>query len=270
MFASTIRGMPRPSRSRMARTRSTSSAAARAAHLHLDRPEALGQVLLGLAEEPVQREQEVDSPGVRRDSGIVAAEDLPEREPAPPRAKVPERRVRRRHRERRETAPPHVVRAPPHPLPEGLDPLGVLPEEERPEILQQRPDRRAPDADGVGVSEALGAAGRPHARRDELEVGDLSVRRVGEDDREGYAVVPDLNGRDGHSAAVRRAAGRAGALARTGPAQSVSARPAVGRSRASPARASTDARSGGARSTGRGRGPRPAAGSRPRGRARRW
>ena len=104
----------------------------RAAHLHLDRPEALGEVLLGLAEEPIQREQEVDPARVRLDPRMVAAEELPEREPASPGAEVPERDVHRRDREGGEAAPPDVVAAPPHPLPEGLDPLGVLADEQRP------------------------------------------------------------------------------------------------------------------------------------------
>ena len=75
----------------------------------------------------------------------------------------------------------------------------------------------APDADRVRVAEPLGAVGRADARRHQLEVRDLSVRRVGQDDRKRDAVVADLDGRDGHGELRPRGLAR------------VSARPGGGR-----------------------------------------
>ena len=70
-----------------------------AAHLHLDRAEASAEVLLGLAEEPIERELEVDAAGVGLDPRMVAPEELPEREPrgarGDPRARCPPPRSRR-------------------------------------------------------------------------------------------------------------------------------------------------------------------------------
>ena len=60
------------------------------AHLHLDRPEPSREVFLGLAEETVEGELEVDPSGVRPDPGVVAAEEPPEREPGAGAPEVPE------------------------------------------------------------------------------------------------------------------------------------------------------------------------------------
>ena len=50
---------------------------ARAADLHLDRAKAFGEIVVGLAQQFVERQVEIDAAGVARDLGVEAAEKVP-------------------------------------------------------------------------------------------------------------------------------------------------------------------------------------------------
>jgi hypothetical protein len=172
---------------------------ARAADLHLDGAEAALAVLVGLAQQAIERELEVDAARVRAHAGIVTAQMLPERHAPTARRQVPERHVDGRDREHREPAPTHVVEPPPHPFPQRLDPHLVGAGQRRCQVpLDQRPDGRAAGADRVGVADPLGAILRVEPNRDQLEVRDVTVGRVGENGGQRYAVVVGANAIDGH------------------------------------------------------------------------
>src|SRR5213594_2322786 len=86
MLASTISGKSGPRWRRMAPTRSTSSRSdGRPTFILIARK---GQVLVGLAQERVEREVEVDAAGVARHARIEAAQHAPERRALAPRAKI--------------------------------------------------------------------------------------------------------------------------------------------------------------------------------------
>ena len=168
-----------------------------AADLHLDRAEALRPEVVGLAEQPVERELEVDPAGVARHARIEAAEHPPQRLAGALGREVPERDVDRRDRQHHRPAAAAVVERPPHLLPQRLDPAGVLALEQRREVaLDEDVDRGAAGADGVGVAEPLGAVRVAHAHRDELEVGHLAVRAVREHHRQRHPVAAALDGGD--------------------------------------------------------------------------
>ena len=169
------------------------------AHLHLDGPEPAGQVVLGLAQQRVERQLEIDAAGVARHARIEPAEHAPERRALTPRAQIPQRYVHRRDGERLGPAPAAVVQRPPHELPERLDVLGLAAGEPRGQIArQQRPHRSAAGAHRVGVAHALDAVGVAHARGEQLEVLDDPVGRVGERHRQRDAIVIGLEVSDLH------------------------------------------------------------------------
>ena len=61
----------------------------RTTNLHLDGAEPSREVLVGLAQERVQREVQVDAAGIARHAGIEAAQRAPERRRLPAGAEVP-------------------------------------------------------------------------------------------------------------------------------------------------------------------------------------
>ena len=103
----------------------------RAPHLHLDGAKAAREVVVGLAQQRVQREVEVDAARVAGHARVEAAEHAPERRAVTPRPQVPQRDVDGRDRQRLGAAAPAVVQRPPHRLPERLDALGVAAGEQR-------------------------------------------------------------------------------------------------------------------------------------------
>ena len=124
------------------------------------------RLLVGLAQQRVEREVEVDAAGVARHARVEAAEQPPQRRAMAPRPQVPQRDVHGGDREHRRAAAPAVVERPPHRLPHLLDALGVAPRQERRQIPR---DQRV---DG-------GAAVRPRCRcsRRPLAVG-VATRTV--------------------------------------------------------------------------------------------
>jgi hypothetical protein len=159
-------------------------------HLHLDGPEAAAQVLVGLPEQRVERELQVDPARVAGHARAEAAEQPPERRSLPPRPQVPQRDVHRRDREGLGAAPPAVVERPPHRLPERLDVLGLAADEPRGQIArEQRVHRGAAGTHGVRVAHALRAVGVAQADGHQLEALDDPVGGVGERHRQRDAVV---------------------------------------------------------------------------------
>ena len=80
MLASTISGKPSPRCSRMAAHPLDVLGELGPADLHLDGAEALGEIAVGLAQELVERQVEVDAAGVAGHLRVVAAEQAPERQ----------------------------------------------------------------------------------------------------------------------------------------------------------------------------------------------
>ena len=91
----------------------------RPADLHLDGAKATAEIAVGLGQEGVEREVEIDAAGIAGDARVVAAEQLPQGQAGAPGLQVPERHVEGRegedvgHR-------PAIVQRPPELLPERL------------------------------------------------------------------------------------------------------------------------------------------------------
>src|SRR5437016_9181029 len=64
-----------------------------AADLHFDGAKSLAEIVVGLAEQIVERQVEIDAAGIAGYARIIAAEELPERQVGAPRLEVPERHV---------------------------------------------------------------------------------------------------------------------------------------------------------------------------------
>ena len=170
--------------------------------LHLDGAKAPRQIVVGLAEERVERQIEVDAARIARHPRIVTAEQPPERRCAAARLHVPQGDVHGRDRHRREATAPAVVQGPPHALPEPLDASGVGTEEHGPQVVvDERGDGGAARSDGIGVAHALGAVAAPEPDGDQLEARHGPVRAVGQDGGERNRVVVGLYRRDGHGGA---------------------------------------------------------------------
>ena len=150
-----------------------------AADLHLDCPEALHEVVLGLAQQLVEREAKIDAAGVSRHLRVVAAEQAPERQAPAPGHQVPERGVERRDRMDRKPAAPDVVDRPPELLPERFDPgLVAAPRAAargRARSAAGWPRRRRRPCK---CSPGLGAIRVAQAHRDQLERRHRAVGRI--------------------------------------------------------------------------------------------
>ena len=175
----------------------------RTADLHLDRAEALREVALGLLEQRVEREHQVDAARIARHPRVEAAEVPPQRQAGALRGEVPQRDVDRGDREHRRAAATAVVRRPPHRLPGRGDVGRLAAGEQRREVaLDGRVHRDAVDADGVGVADPLGALGVDDPHRDQLEVAHVAVRAVRQHDGQGDPVQVGADGCDrGHRGA---------------------------------------------------------------------
>ena len=153
----------------------------RSADLQLDRAEAAREVVVGLSQQRVDRQVEIDAAGVARHARIEPTQHAPERAFLATRAQVPQRDIDGRHRQRLGAPAAAVVQRPPHGLPDLLDTLGVASHEQRCEIARdQRVHRGAARADRIRVAHALGAVVVVEPNGDELEAADGAVRAVGE------------------------------------------------------------------------------------------
>ena len=91
------------------------------------------------------------------------------------------------------------MQAPPHALPQRLDALGVLAEQQRFQVAgDQGMHGGAAGADRVAVADALGAGAVPQPHRDELEVADVAVGAVGQHLGQRDPVVVGLEDSDRH------------------------------------------------------------------------
>ena len=165
----------------------------RATDLHLDGAEALGEVVVGLPQQRIEREVEVDAAGVTRHRRIEAAEQPPQRRVEAPRLQVPQRDVACRYRQAHRTAAAAEMQVPPHLLPQRLDLFGVGAEQHRTQaLIDQRVHRGTAGAHGVGVADTLGAVGVAQAHRDQLEMRDGAVGGVRQRDRQSDAIEAGL------------------------------------------------------------------------------
>ena len=171
---------------------------ARAARLHLDSPEAFGEIGVMLLDEIVDGEMKVDAASIAGHGGIMTAEQAPERQVRPARLEIPQRHVEGGLREHARPAAPAIVQTPPHFLPEPLDAVGVVATNDFGNVAGEQPgDGAAIMAGGVGVSDALCAVGIAHAGGDQLEGGHGAVRGVRQRYRQWYAVESGLDLLDG-------------------------------------------------------------------------
>ena len=154
------------------------------ANLHLDRLKTLGEIVFGLLQQLVEGELQIDTTGIGRDVGIMAAQEAPERHAVAPCRQIPKRGVDGGDREGGEPAAPDEVQMPPHPLPQRFDPIRLLAKQERLQIaLDQVLDRAAAGTDGVGIAEPLRAVVGAQANGDQLEMGHLAMGRIRQGDR---------------------------------------------------------------------------------------
>ena len=149
------------------------------AHLHLDRPEAAGEVALGLRDQRADVELQVDAARVAGNRRIESAEQVPEREPGAARLEIPQRDVGGRQREHRRAAPSAIVQRPPALVPAPRDVVRLATAQQLGDLDAQRGvDRGAVAPDGEGVAEALRAVGVADPDRVQLEGADVAVRAV--------------------------------------------------------------------------------------------
>ena len=177
----------------------------RAAHFHLDGAEPLLQVVVGLCQQLVQREIQVDAAGVAGHLRVVAAQQGPQRDAEAARLQIPQRDVDSGDGHRRRAATATVVQRPPHLLPQRFDEVRPLAGEPRREIpLHRRVDGRTVGADGEGVARAFRAVLVADAHRHQLEMRHLPVGAVGQRHRQVDQVVVGLDVRDrGHGGLER-------------------------------------------------------------------
>src|SRR6059036_2025139 len=88
----------------------------RSADLQLDRAEAAREVVVGLSQQRVDRQVEIDAAGVARHARIEPTQHAPERAFLATRAQVPQRDIDGRHRQRLGAPAAAVVQRPPHGL----------------------------------------------------------------------------------------------------------------------------------------------------------
>ena len=96
------------------------------ADLHLDGAKAAREIGIGLPQQRIQRELQVDAAGVAGHLRIVAAQQAPQGRAGALRLQVPERHVDGGDRQHGRTAAAAIVQRPPQLLPQLLDPVGVL------------------------------------------------------------------------------------------------------------------------------------------------
>jgi hypothetical protein len=105
------------------------------------------------------------------------------------------------------------MQLPPQPVPQELDPLGVLPRDDFRNLARQDVvDRAAVPADREGVADALRGIAVAEPHRHQLEVAHDPVRAVGQHGRQRDAVEARLDRCDGAHPAIilvsRRGAAR--------------------------------------------------------------
>ncbi|MPM79381.1 hypothetical protein SDC9_126414 [bioreactor metagenome] len=81
------------------------------------------------------------------------------------------------------------MQTPPHPLPQELNPVGILPDQHVAQVpVDQRPDARTASAHTIGVPESLGTVAVYYPHCDELEVAHVAVGAVLHGVAEGHLV----------------------------------------------------------------------------------
>ena len=152
-----------------------------AAHLHLDGAKTFCEVVVGLLQQRIDGEIEIDAAGVAGHPRVKTAEQAKQRQIGAARLQVPQRDIERGKREHDRTAAAAVMQAPPDVMPDrfgviglaALDQFGNFP----PENIG---NRAAIAADGIGVADAFGPVGIADTACDELKGRDFAMRAVGE------------------------------------------------------------------------------------------
>ncbi|MHC2243827.1 hypothetical protein ACVJH7_003134 [Bradyrhizobium elkanii] len=161
----------------------------------------LGQIVVGLLQQTIQRQIKIDAAGIAGHAAVEAAEQPPQRQRCPPRLEVPQRDVERGQRQHRRPAAAAIMQRPPHLVPKLLGVVGLHPARDLADFAAQDiGDGAAIAADRVGVAGAFRAVGIAGADRDELERLDLAMRAVAQHHRERDLVESDAEVlEDGHA-----------------------------------------------------------------------
>jgi hypothetical protein len=186
MLASTISGKPSP--------RCCVGFELGPADLHLDGAKAFGEIAVGLLQQRLDREIEVDAAGIAGHARIEPAEQSIQRQFRAPRLQIPQRDVECRKRQHRRPAAAAVMQRPPDLMPDRLGVIGLAALDQRRDFaLEDVGDGAAIAPDCVGVADAFGAIGIVDAAGDQLERRDVAMGRVGEHDGEGDPVESGLD-----------------------------------------------------------------------------
>jgi hypothetical protein len=165
--------------------------------LHLDGAKSLAQIVVGLLQQRLDREVEIDAAGVAGHAGIEAAEQAPQRQFCALGFQVPQRDVERGQCQHHRSAAPAIVQAPPDMMPDCFGVVGLAALNQCAHFAAEDICHRAADAaDGVGVSDPFCAVGIADAAGDQLEGRDLAMGAVGQNDGEGNAKEARLDALD--------------------------------------------------------------------------
>ena len=164
----------------------------RLAHLDLHRIESRIDESLGLADELVEREVQVDASTIGPAAVPRTAGHLPKRLSGRLAADVPKRDVNGGYGERRDASPGHVVNMQLHGIVERLD-IGGIPtgQKRRQVVLDHRHDGMPAPAARVGISSPFLAVACPDGDRNELEFRVVAVLGVRQHFRERNGEAPD-------------------------------------------------------------------------------
>jgi len=96
------------------------------------------------------------------------------------------------------------VHVPPHAFPQAFNSAGIFADEGRREVVanQGQNGRPANVADTVGITHSFQAVGSADTRHDKSEVGDVTVCRVRQDDRQRDPVMFSANLRNLHFSSI--------------------------------------------------------------------
>ena len=170
-----------------------------APHLHLNGAKAFVEIILGLVQQLLDGEIEIDAAGIGAHLRVMPTEQAPKGNPGLLCFQIPQGDIHGGDSEDHHAAAAAIMHRPPHILPMLLDAVGLL-------ALQQglvgfandRLDSRRAGACRIGIADPLQAIDVTDTHRDQIECGHLTVRRIGQRNRQRDAIMAGAKIGNGH------------------------------------------------------------------------
>ena len=164
------------------------------ADLHLDGAKAFGEIAVGLREQRLHGEIEVDAAGITRHVRVVAAEQTEQRQVGAPRLQIPQRDVECGERQYRRPAATAIMQAPPDVMPDGLGVVGLPAVDQFRDLPPEDVGNRAAiAANGVGIARAFSPIRIANTACHQFEGCDLAMCAVGEGNRQRDPIESSLD-----------------------------------------------------------------------------